>query len=233
MDQLQLYLSDNQTVELATRILAIGRRERRCWVVLEDNIFHPPGGGQPADVGHVDDLDVVATRHQESSQLVSLEFSDEASERAVERFRCGGTVTATLNLLRRREHSALHTSGHLIHAAVIPLGLHYASCNHYPGEARVDFLMGSKSIEAAWLSAHVKACVEKQITSCAAVHSSVSPDGGRIVVVDGVCEDRCAGTHVAHLGDLKNFQIRSVKIKGGRLRVGYDVTHQEVRDAEL
>jgi Ser-tRNA(Ala) deacylase AlaX len=56
------------------------------------------------------------------------------------------------------------------------------------------------------------------------VHSRHQADE-RIVVIDGVNEDPCGGTHVPSLGCLVGFSVRSVKVKKGVLKVGYDVDH--------
>jgi alanyl-tRNA synthetase len=62
------------------------------------------------------------------------------------------------------------------------------------------------------------------ITRNAAVTATTN-QGERRIVIDGYGEDPCGGTHVRRLGQLTGFAIRSIKVKAGVLKVGYDVSH--------
>ncbi|MTJ81279.1 MAG: hypothetical protein F8N37_09700 [Telmatospirillum sp.] len=224
MSQTQIYLLDTYRGEITTRILSSGKEGARPWIALEDNIFHPQGGGQPSDRGWIGTIPVVAQRLPTIADLVLVTAADDTAQTALAHLTEGTTVTATIDLPQRLANAALHTAGHLINATAGRRGLTYAGCNHFPGQARVEF-QPSGPVDSAAIQRDIESAIRDLIADDRPVHASASGDGPRTLVIDGLCEDSCAGTHVARLGLLSDFQIRSVKVKGDRVRVGYDVAH--------
>jgi alanyl-tRNA synthetase len=228
MKQVQLFLEDASIDQITTSILAVGHDRNGAWVALKENLFHPQGGGQPADIGCINELEVVAARVQDLPDAVVLQLVPNSQDAEVtSSFRPGDTVSASVNMLARRTHSALHTAGHLINAAGNRLGYKYAGCIHYPGQARVEFFSDKAPTDVKSLHERIEHDVLVYIAGSAAVHGVVSEGGLRTITIDGICEDLCAGTHVAHLGLIRDFCIRAIKIKGDRIRVGYSSSHAD------
>lgn len=64
MSQNPRYMEDTYCFSIETSVLASGVDEHGEWIALEENIFHPQGGGQPADTAWVNDIAVKsASRH--------------------------------------------------------------------------------------------------------------------------------------------------------------------------
>ena len=74
------------------------------------------------------------------------------------------------------------------------------------------------------LAATVEERTRQAIEADRKVYASQHGDR-RVVGIDGMHEDPCGGTHVTSLGQLAGFSLRSVKVKGGVLKVGYVVEH--------
>ncbi|MEU5524223.1 alanyl-tRNA synthetase [Streptomyces sp. NPDC047860] len=50
-------------------------------------------------------------------------------------------------------------------------------------------------------------------------------DGKRTITIEGLATEFCGGTHVTDLSMLTDVAVRSVKVKSGRLRIGYAAEH--------
>jgi Ser-tRNA(Ala) deacylase AlaX len=215
--QHQIYLEDTYRFEVHSQVVAAGISEMGPWFALEENIFHPQGGGQPSDVGTVN---AFAARPFRSPEPESREvwLSSEGS------FAAGDQVISAIDPEVRRRHAALHTCGHVVDAFVRSLGLHHRVSNHFPGQARIEFDSAELRMDTQDLAAFVQEKTQQAIDSDHKVHAE-ERDGLRIVTIDGVNEDPCGGTHVTSLACLTGFSVRSVKVKGGVLKVGYTVEH--------
>ncbi|NTW87442.1 MAG: alanyl-tRNA editing protein, partial [Holophagaceae bacterium] len=65
MSQPPAYERDPLLATLETRVLHAGEEKGRPFVVLEDTIFYPEGGGQPCDLGTVNGRPVLDVQKQE------------------------------------------------------------------------------------------------------------------------------------------------------------------------
>lgn len=215
--QHQIYLEDTYRFAIHSQVVAAGISELGPWFALEENIFHPQGGGQPSDVGTVNSF---AARPFRSPEPESREvwLSAEGS------FAAGDQVISAIDPAARRRHAALHTCGHVVDAFVRSLGLHHRVSNHFPGQARIEFDSAELRMDPQELAAFVQEKTQQAIDSDHKVYAE-ERDGLRIVTIDGLNEDPCGGTHVTSLACLTGFSVRSVKVKGGVLKVGYTVEH--------
>lgn len=215
--QHQLYLEDSYRFEVHSQVVAAGTSEMGSWLALDENIFHLQGGGQPSDVGTVN---AFAARPFRSPEPESREvrLSCEGS------FAVGDQVVSAIDPEVRRRHAALHTCGHVVDAFVRSMGLRHRVSNHFPGQARIEFDAAELRMDLQELAAFVQEKTQQAIDSDHKVYAG-ERDGLRIVTIDGVNEDPCGGTHVTSLACLTGFSVRSVKVKGGALKVGYMVEH--------
>lgn len=219
MLQRHIYLEDTYHFAADTRVADAGESEKGPWVTLEDNLFHPQGGGQPGDRGKIGDAEAHPFKVPDADEhLVRL-----ACERE---FAVGETVTSVIDPELRRLHAALHTCGHVVDGFVRALGCRHRVSNHFPGQARIEFDSGQERPDLEALAASVEESTRRALESDRKVYAA-ERDGLRYVVIDGLHEDPCGGTHVSSLGMLAGFSLRSVKVKGGVLKVGYAVEHVE------
>lgn len=222
--QQQLYLTDTYLVEHKTTVARSGRSEEGvAWLALAQNIFHPQGGGQPNDAGTVDGVAATPRRDAADREWILVDLAD-AEQAPAE----GSPVTARVDLETRRLHAALHTAGHLVDAFVRPLGFQHAGNSHFPGQARVDYQLDGAQPDRDELTAQINAQLAEAVAAALKVTSAVT-DGVRRVSIEGLNTEPCGGTHVPDLGALQGVVLRSIKIKGGVMKVGYTAEHRADR----
>jgi Ser-tRNA(Ala) deacylase AlaX len=221
--QVRAYLDDTYADEADTRVIAVGRRDRRPWVAVEHCLFHPQGGGQPADRGWLDDVEVVPLKDERSGLVVT-----EGPEPAV-----GQRVRARIDLPLRLAHAALHTAGHLVEAAGRSFGWELAGSNHFPGQARVEFTDPRADPRLAdpegreEITAELRKVVAAAVDEDLPVTAETNDQGRRVVCLGDLHAAPCGGTHVRSLGDLTDLVVPTLKVKKGRVRVSYSAVHGE------
>ena len=220
MIQQHLYLTDTYLGQQRTLVARSGTSaEGMPWLALAENIFHPRGGGQPADTGTVDGVAGVARRAPAASSGVLRDLAAAAAPPPA-----GTPATARIDLEARRQHAALHTAGHLAHALLSPRGWTYAACSHVPGQARLDYRIDGALVDRAALAAELNDLLAGAISAGHPVAAAVVDDV-RLVSIEGLGAEPCGGTHVRTLASLAWASVRSVKLRGGLLRIGYDARH--------
>ncbi|WP_052423771.1 metal-dependent hydrolase [Nonomuraea candida] len=229
-----LYLRDTYLADVHTSVTATGRDETGGrWLAVRHNIFHPQGGGQPADRGRLGECEVVPVRHA-ATGLVVL-HATESHSAGLDDLSEGDPVHARIDAGLRLLHAALHTAGHLVEAACRAEGWTLAGNNHFPGQARIELtppdagaqLADAEEREKA--SDRIRAFVAAAIADDLPVTAEHDDEGHRIVRLGEVHAAACGGTHVRSLADLQQVTISAVKLKKGRLRVSYTAAHRPLR----
>lgn len=222
--QEHVYLADTYRTEIATRVAGAGRDDGP-WTALCDNLFHPQGGGQPADRGWVEGYEVVPARRADGVVAVRAAAGDGLGGLAA-----GDTVNARIDADLRMLHAALHTAGHLIESAGRGLGWVLAGNVHFPRQARIEFTAPSGApadpAEREEVAERLREGVAKAIADDLPVTADHDADGLRIVHIGDLHAAPCGGTHVRSLIDLADVTISGVKVKKGRVRVSYSATHR-------
>jgi Ser-tRNA(Ala) deacylase AlaX len=137
-----MYLSDPDTFSGKARVICVGQDARGDYVILDQTLFYPQGGGQPADQGQI--------RCQEGCFQISDVRKVEGQVRHYglgQLFAQGQDVV--MHVLRRL-HTAYHTAGHLI-AGVIEknYALKAVKGHQFPGQAHVVFEGNDEKIDIA------------------------------------------------------------------------------------
>ncbi|MEV0287821.1 hypothetical protein AB0H36_27225 [Kribbella sp. NPDC050820] len=210
-----IYLEDSYLTEVVTRVLAAGD----TGVAVRENLFHPQGGGQPADRGWVGDFEGVPVRGADG--LVYLATAAPTGLGA------GDVVRARVDAEARLLHAALHTAGHVVDGVARGLGWTWAGNNHFPGQARIEFT-AQDGVDLTDSAERIQAGVDTAIAADLAV-SATERDGLRVVRIGELHEAPCGGTHVRSLADLAAVTVSGVKVKKGRIRVSYTATHRPLR----
>ncbi|MET8027003.1 metal-dependent hydrolase [Streptomyces avermitilis] len=225
--QVSSYLDDTYLEQVDTRVIAVGERGGTPWAAVEHCLFHPQGGGQPADRGWLEDTEIIPVRDRESGLVLAMAPEDGSLLPLAE----GQKVRARIDLQARTAHAALHTAGHLVEAVGRMQGWEMVGSNHFPGQARIEFQAPRTDARLAdpegreEVTATLRAAAAAAIADDLPVFARCLADGRRVVHLDALHAAPCGGTHVRSLGDLAEVVLPTLKVKKGRIRVSYSATH--------
>lgn len=206
----RIYLSSQTLVADIEVIDCIPREDERYSIRLKSTIFHPQGGGQPSDIGWLNDVEVVHVS-EENGEIIHLTTKPVPL----------GNVFARIDGDRRQLHSRLHSAGHLIgHIGELAMW-RPIKAHHWPGESKVVFKpeAGAKNVSVE----DIQISCEYYVTQDLPCNITLRDDGFREVSFGHFTPYPCGGTHVASLGQLKGIKIQTVQIKKGNLTVYYDI----------
>ncbi len=219
---------------LETAVLALGREKRRPFVLLQDTIFYPGGGGQPPDRGWVNE-----------SAVLDIQRTGSEIRHYLETPVAPGPVSLKLDWPRRFDHMQQHTAQHVLTAVALEL-FGWRTTAFHLGEARCDIELDTSAITGEELEA-LEEAVAAQIraglrVSCRRVspeeysgldvRSRGLPAGHRgmirLVEIAGVDLNTCGGTHVASTAEIEGVKLLDTEsmrratrlhwLAGGRMR---------------
>ena len=205
-----LYLASDD-LECTGRVLSCRETQEGLWAVVCDRtVFHPQGGGQPSDIGLINDVSVRKVIHTPDAIIHLCEAPLE------------GEVSMAVDGKTRRLHSRLHSAGHIIGFVGDELGWHATKGNHFPGESRVVFEPENpKAIqltEAKVLQSEVNALISKKLE-----RRITEIDGLRYLTWGDLRAYPCGGTHVANTEEIGKVCISKIKMKKGQITVSYSL----------
>ncbi|MFB6163573.1 MAG: alanine--tRNA ligase-related protein, partial [Haloarculaceae archaeon] len=233
----RLYYEDQQRTEFEAVVLDVFEREDGEFdVVLDQTMFYPEGGGQPADHGTLSTDDVTA--EVSDVQIVDgviLHRTDEDPGK-------GEFVRGQVDSQRRRRLMAHHTATHVvIHSARQVLGEHVRQAGAQKGvdSSRIDvrhyepitreqvreierlaneIVRENTSVTQEWPDRH-----EAEAEHGFGLYQGGIPAGEqiRLIYVDEDVQ-ACGGTHVARTGDIGAIKILGTeRIQDGVERITF------------
>ncbi|MDX7992363.1 alanyl-tRNA editing protein [Xenorhabdus littoralis] len=188
----------------------IPRDDGHYSIYTKSTIFHPQGGGQPSDIGWLNEIEVVHVTEKDGD-IAHLTTKPVGL----------GNVLAHVDGERRQLYSRLHSAGHLIGHVVELMMWRPIKAHHWPGEGRIVFKpeANAQSVSVEY----VQTICESYITQDLSCKITQRGNGVREVSFGNFTPYLCGGTHVTSLGELGNINVQKVKIKKGNLIVHYDV----------
>ena len=207
-----LYLSDITQAEVEV-LKCEPTEDGRFAIQLANTPFHPQGGGQPSDVGKINDADVLHVVMQ-NDQIIH--YSNHATTL--------GLAQARVDLNRRRYHSRLHSAGHLIGHVMQAFDWEPTKAQHWPEECKVQFVKQDHS-EDQDLETLELLC-NQYISSQLVRLTQQNADGYREVSFGDLPAFPCGGTHVQNLSEIGTLEITSYKLKKDKLTVSYRVSDE-------
>ncbi len=222
MPKLPAYERDPFATTLETRILRIGEEKGRKFVVLEDTVFFPEGGGQPCDLGTVNGAAVVDVQKRDGEIRHYLDSAVDA-----------GPASLRLDWTRRFDHMQQHTGQHLL-TAVVQDQFQWETTAFHLGASVCDIELSAPSISLRemeqledMVASEIRACrevtarwVSAEAYGKEAVRSRGLPEGHtgdiRLVQIAGVDLNTCGGTHLRHTGEIEALKLLGTEsIRGG------------------
>src|SRR3984885_11890353 len=172
---------------------------------LNQTLFHPRGGGQPADRGALILADgsgvavpIIDVRNADDGALDHVVASDAP-------LLVGDRVLMRVDADSRLLHARLHSAGHLLALAGerIEPGLRGIAGHHWPGEARVEFegmATNPEDFEKA-----LRSILEEMRSANLPISASVGGDGRRSIAIDRAAPVPCGGTPVSQKAPLRRL----------------------------
>jgi alanyl-tRNA synthetase len=211
--------------ELPTHVVLTGSDGPLPFVVLEETIFYPEGGGQPADHGEIAGETVAA--------VVDVQKREGAIRHYLDRPLAAGPVTARIDWGRRFDHMQQHTGQHLL-TAVAADRFHWETTAFHLGAEVSDIELGSAPLAGADLAALEEAVaaeiraarpitarrVDEPELAALPVRTRGLPDGHsgdiRLVEIAGVDLNTCGGTHLGTTAEIEALKLLGTEaIRGG------------------
>lgn len=233
------YLEEIGRLELEAVILELGRDGDDEWVVLDETVFYPQGGGQPFDTGWIESAKgrfrVGEVRWLE--ELVRHRGQFESGS-----FDVGEPVHCRVDPPRRALHSRLHSAGHIVDMAATDLGLSWTPAKgyHFPQGPYVEYRGTVAPDERERLRSEIESRANELVSS--GIETSIrwmpadeARGAGQFVpdFVDGSERLRvvfygsfgvpCGGTHVPRLEEVGPIRIRKIRQSGEAVRVSYEL----------
>ncbi|AXR79808.1 alanine--tRNA ligase [Natrarchaeobaculum sulfurireducens] len=231
-----LYYDDQQRTQFEAVVLDVFEREDGYDVVLDQTMFYPEGGGQPADTGILStDETTVEVRDVQIDGGVICHRTDESPGK-------GEFVNGQVDAARRRQLMRHHTATHVvIHAARQVLGDHVRQAGaqkgvessridlrHYARISRADvkaiervaneIVMDNSAVTQEWPDRH-----EAEAEHGFDLYQGGIPPGEqiRLIYVDDDVQ-ACGGTHVARTGDIGAIKVLSTeRVQDGVERITF------------
>lgn len=228
-----LYLEDTKKYTAGAVVLNIDDDEYGTFLVLDQTIFYPQGGGQPADQGKI--VSNNNTFKVEHVVLTPDAIVKHYGQFDGESFNSLTSVILEIDEERRILNSKLHSAGHLLDCAVMELGLPLKPTKgfHFPEGTYVEYegILDNGSQYVKDLETVINELVNKGLTFKANYLNSdeackkgiIAPEGkaARFVHVDGFDGCGCGGTHVKSTNELGRIIIRKIKSKKGNTKISY------------
>lgn len=220
---------------MSSTVLRMDRDQRGLYVVLNDTLFYPEGGGQPADQGRLDGwtVTVVLNAGGEVRHYLSLRENgtDEVSAPAT-----GDTVTLVLDRVRRMDHMQQHSAQHLL-SAIAQDRFGWPTTAFHLGTEVSDVELQVPALSATDLR-NLEEAVAQQIRAALPIRSwRVSPEDlagltvrsrglpqghrgrVRLVAIEGVDLSTCGGTHCSNTAEIEGLALLDLEPMRGGLRL--------------
>lgn len=219
----------------------VGQDDRGAYIVLNQTIFYPQGGGQPSDLGSIqfDRLGVNISFVGFSDGQVLHYISEERPnfDELV-----GTTCVLRLDQARRLRHARLHTAGHLI-AGIIDgqrgtmratKGFHFEEGPYveFEGEPEDEANLFLSTLQS---KIDLSIAEDLQVTAslvtydelkqcCWSVPPNLPQDKPlRTITIQQLEPVPCGGTHVSSLAELGTVSVLKMKKKKGATKISYRV----------
>lgn len=205
-----LYLSDQTSADV--QVLSCELNQDGLFAVrLEQTPFHPQGGGQPSDLGTINDVNVVHVVQQHGDIIHYCQ-----GEIAL------GLAFAQVAQKQRHFYSRLHSAGHLIGHIMQGFGWHPVKAQHWSEDAKVQFTQSKNSQDIDQI--HLQEICQQYIRRDLPRMMQQNDQGYREIGFGDLPKFPCGGTHVQSLSEIGSIEITTYKIKKGKLTVAYKVT---------
>ena len=223
----RLYYNDPQLLEFDANVVNTINLGERYGVVLDRTAFYPTSGGQPNDVGLLNETSVVDVYEDEATETV-VHVTTQPINNAV-------GVHGVIDPARRRDHMQQHSGQHVLSQAFVEL-FNWPTVSFHLGVAAstIDLPVESVSREQASKAEDLanRIVQENRPVAVQYVASENIADAGlrkptertgdvRIIDIAGFDKSACGGTHVRMTGEIGPILITRIERAKKQTRVEF------------
>jgi alanyl-tRNA synthetase len=222
----RLYYADSYTTTFDAQVTEKVTYADAPAVILDRTYFYPTSGGQPHDLGTLNDHPVTDVVIRESDGAVLHVLAADL---------VGGRVRGQVDWARRFDHMQHHTGQHILSQAFIELakaetvGFHLSPDNvtidlDKPGikpatiqaaEARANQIVTENRSVRAWFP------TDDELTTLK-LRKVPDVDGKfRVVEINGFDVNACGGTHISRTGEIGLIKVLRVEKRGDGVRIEF------------
>ncbi|MEY4464064.1 MAG: hypothetical protein RLZZ81_1035 [Pseudomonadota bacterium] len=232
---IQLYLNNTYLFESQASILNYEEDEKGKFIILDQTIFYPQGGGQPSDQG------LIQNDHFEANitlvRQVGLEIRHYINTTSSE-IPINSIVNCFLDQNRRVLNSRYHTAAHLLGNLVEVLYpmLKAIKGHSFPKEAYVEF-QGDETVDIVQIQNIIDETIaqnnktqifETDLTSFEQQFYKLPynvPENKkfRVMRIGDMLPVPCGGTHLSSIAEVGKVLIGKIKLKNNIIRISYEV----------
>lgn len=229
MNNVRRYYFDAYTVRFNAKIVDRVEQNGRIALILDQTYFYPTSGGQPHDLGKLNDTPIIDVSIRESDGAV-LHWLSQDSEIWFD------DVKAEIDWTRRFDHMQQHTGQHILSQAFIQVAKAETVSFHLSGNSvtidlDVETLQPSAIQRAEFLAnqiiwqnraVHIREVTLEQAKKLPIRKIPPSQDGKlRLIEIEKFDLTACGGTHVAATGAVGMIKITKTERHRGKLRVEF------------
>ena len=221
------FYDDPRLARLSTSVVAAEEKDGRFRVRLDETIFYPEGGGQPADHGSIG-----------GAAVLDVVSDGPAVWHEIDRAIAAGPVATVLDERRRFDHCQQHTAQHLLTAVLLDRHARPTTSFHLgatvtaievsggvPSKAELRayerevnaHLREDRAITTRWVSPEELADLPVRSRGLPAGHEGPV----RLVEIEGLDLNTCGGTHVARLAEIQAIEILDAEAARGGTRIHF------------
>lgn len=233
-----LYFDEDKSDQLTAEgmILSSGIDSTGPYVIFDQTIFYPQGGGQPYDIGSIEAEKLIIP-------VLAVRWEGEEVKHYLDReeaFLIGKKAKQIIDPERRRINARYHTAGHLLAHVVESLSPHWKAVkgHHYPENGTVEFVCSEESaslVDLDRINREISGFISKDLPITAKLVQPTelgqmspspvnTPMNGRVlrvVQIGNFPYQPCGGTHIKHLREIGEAAVTKQKLKGNTLKVSY------------
>lgn len=222
-----LYYQDSSIKQFTADVVRVGQDDTGHFVVLSNTAFYPTGGGQPHDIGTINDLEIVNVEKIDD-EIRHYINSDSAVE-------LKGTVEGILDWERRFDHMQQHAGQHILTAAFVEL-FGFETVSFHLGSSYVSIDLNVESVTKEQLRLAEQRAneiirearpietkfVTKEELSNYTLRKEVKAEGDiRLVIIPDFDYNGCGGTHPKSTAEVQVVKILETETMRSNVRVHF------------
>lgn len=239
------YMQDTYLLAGLAKIIEIGSDKDGVYLILDQTVHYPGGGGQPMDFTYIQKGNSI------SIKITKASFNGGRIKHYVaglpETIREGDEIALQVDRITRLRNSAYHSAGHWIASIVkenMQLSLQPNKGYHYPEGAYVEFNGSFDAIPEDLLSQieyvmridrqanlgigsstvdKAKFIQDRASIEAPANFTPMDDRPLRLVTFDDYKSVPCGGTHLSSVREIGDVTLTKVKLKNKKIRVSYKI----------